>query len=691
MGLPLSTFTGLGGPLSNAQLDANWNLLGANVPNLLPNSTGELGNLLWATSTFSALQGGFGEGSMFGNAAAISSLSGGDFSNRIACGAGVTLCLSGEITTSGMTAGTAQMQVVAYDASGNSLGQVCQTPAVALGKAAAFYSGTGVTPANTASVAVARYTNAGTGPALCTFFRKIKLSQGALVSPYSQEATLALVPNFPGHVNAVNSPNLLPNSSAELANWNWNASNFAPVSADSNGQGTYWLNGAAISTAVFDQAATIPVGAGTPIVMSGETYAKGATAGQQRFGIDFLDASSNITATISATAVNGADWSFYYVAGVAPANTVAMRPFRGSFTSPTVTASGVAFRRLKIERGTTPSLYSQEANQPFITNLPTHFNAVNSANLLPNSTGELGNLLWATSNFAGVTGTGGEGIFQNQTAISAAIEDLSNNITVGAGVQLNLSYEVNSSGLTAGQAICYIEAFNSSNVSLGNSGSTPGVTTAAAWQFRSVAWVTPANTAYVRIHKTVNNTPTVAQYGVSFRRIKLEQGNYPSLYSQEATVAYLQGEINTLTSTKLTKAIQAFNFVNSAESAIGVGTNIISLGSFTTSSDANSGQSIFASGSCYVAPQAAATASGNVYAQLRLIRNSDSAVIATGNLGGLVTMSSGSNAVVSISASLAVSGLTPNTAYTLQIQVVLQTNIGVSTNAGQKNASCLVL
>jgi hypothetical protein len=167
---------------------------------------------------------------------------------------------------------------------------------------------------------------------------------------------------------------------------------------------------------------------------------------------------------------------------------------------------------------------------------------VNSANLLLNGSAELGNLGWNLTNFAATQGASGEGpIFLNGAAITSGTNmgDLSGPIAIGAGVTLSLSCEITTVGLTAGRVYVNVEAFNSSGVSLGAFFGTALVTAAAGWTFYSASGTTPANTAYVIVRKAADTNPRASAFGVGMRRIKLEVGSAPSLYSDDATAQLL--------------------------------------------------------------------------------------------------------------------------------------------------------
>ncbi|CAI8959229.1 hypothetical protein [Burkholderia ambifaria] len=170
-------------------------------------------------------------------------------------------------------------------------------------------------------------------------------------------------------------------------------------------------------------------------------------------------------------------------------------------------------------------------------------NSVNSPNLLINSTGELRNNCWTGTNFGVVAGTSGEGtIFINSAVINTSgyAMDYSDNIAIGAGMQLTLSAEVATNGLNAGQVYMKVESFNSSGTLLASFAFSP-ITTRRDYTFMSASGKTPSGTAYVRVSRVADNTPNIAAWGVAFRRIKLERGSSPSLYSQEASILYLQG------------------------------------------------------------------------------------------------------------------------------------------------------
>ncbi|MDI9679450.1 hypothetical protein [Burkholderia cenocepacia] len=174
-------------------------------------------------------------------------------------------------------------------------------------------------------------------------------------------------------------------------------------------------------------------------------------------------------------------------------------------------------------------------------NTSAKLNGVNAPNLLFNGSGEFGNAGWGSSNFGASTAYPQEGtIFINSSTISSTTDDASLPIMVGASIQLIASVEVYAGGVTSGNAYVWIEAYNSSNVSLGNIGtSSVAPAPGAGWTFATARGTTPANTSYVKVHRTFDSSPSASAGGVGFRRIKLEKGNTPSLYSQEASITAL--------------------------------------------------------------------------------------------------------------------------------------------------------
>jgi hypothetical protein len=170
--------------------------------------------------------------------------------------------------------------------------------------------------------------------------------------------------SFAGKVVAVNSPNLLYNSSAEFALTGWTgtalSAGFGP-----SGQGPNFTNNAALNAAGNMQSGQFPLAAGATYSISGETYTGGVTAGTPLIQLQFFNAAGVSVGLSSAVSmpIGVANYVYGSLTGAAPAGAVTAQCLIGiAGGSTAVSAGGLAFRRIKIEQGSTPSLWSQEAN-----------------------------------------------------------------------------------------------------------------------------------------------------------------------------------------------------------------------------------------------------------------------------------------------------------------------------------------
>ncbi|WP_249201234.1 glycine-rich domain-containing protein [Burkholderia cenocepacia] len=165
-------------------------------------------------------------------------------------------------------------------------------------------------------------------------------------------------------VNGVNSANLLFNGSAEFGVAGGWGGGFVSAYTSGTADGTYFSNPAAIGGNSYVGSSPIAIAAGIPLTLSGELYAAGVTVGTVWFRLVFLNASNEvITTSPNISVMNGAGWTFVSSAVTTPAGTASVYVQLGVEGSPpAVSSGGVAWRRLKLERGSTPSLYSQEAS-----------------------------------------------------------------------------------------------------------------------------------------------------------------------------------------------------------------------------------------------------------------------------------------------------------------------------------------
>ncbi|MBR8509587.1 hypothetical protein [Burkholderia cenocepacia] len=176
-----------------------------------------------------------------------------------------------------------------------------------------------------------------------------------------------------GKLVGVNSPNLLFNSSGELGLvGGWGPGGFIDAFTSVTAEGAYFSNPAAISASSYAGSVPIAAASGVTLTLSGEIYAGGVNAGSAWFRLVFLDASRNVISTSpNVAATNGAGWTFKSQSVNTPASTAyvyVQLAVEGS--PPAVSFGGVAWRRLKLEKGSAPSLYSQEATIAYLGGSP---------------------------------------------------------------------------------------------------------------------------------------------------------------------------------------------------------------------------------------------------------------------------------------------------------------------------------
>ncbi|GAQ30199.1 hypothetical protein SAMD00023378_3882 [Ralstonia sp. NT80] len=162
-------------------------------------------------------------------------------------------------------------------------------------------------------------------------------------------------------------------------------------------------------------------------------------------------------------------------------------------------------------------------------------------NLLFNGSGEFGNAGYSFTNLSAFSDAlGGVGtFFANGSSISAASSfELSPAVPVGPGVKITCAFDIGALGVSAGQVAIYLQPYNSSGGSLASDTTVYAVPNGASVTRQSVVLTTPANTAYVRWVAAFTSV-TAAAYGIVFKRVKIEAGSTPSIYSQEANLVAL--------------------------------------------------------------------------------------------------------------------------------------------------------
>ncbi|POR54563.1 hypothetical protein B0G62_102171 [Paraburkholderia eburnea] len=175
--------------------------------------------------------------------------------------------------------------------------------------------------------------------------------------------------NSSAKVNAINAANQVINGSGELGDAGWNTANF--VSQRMGGSFAYdqfcFKNAAALSADTYDFQPVVPCAAGVSLYLQAEMATWGMTKGSVVCGVNFLNSSGTQVGNLVVTSNGyGNDFAYATATGVAPAGTVSIQPFKGAWGTPAVTAGGCAIRRMKVEKGTQPSLYSQEASAAYL-------------------------------------------------------------------------------------------------------------------------------------------------------------------------------------------------------------------------------------------------------------------------------------------------------------------------------------
>lgn len=186
-----------------------------------------------------------------------------------------------------------------------------------------------------------------------------------------------------GKLNGVNSPNLLFNGSGEFGATGWQLPAGVTAQNDgSSGYGTCFGNPAALASVTgYAIGSQVPVGANVDMTASIDVSTVGITSGsvQVYFNVYAADGSLIQGGAGARDIPIGKAGERYSISVTPPAKTASIAPVIALLNKVNATASGLMFGRCKIERGNSPSLYSQEANftrvapldSPELTGLPT--------------------------------------------------------------------------------------------------------------------------------------------------------------------------------------------------------------------------------------------------------------------------------------------------------------------------------
>ncbi|WP_322038436.1 hypothetical protein [Burkholderia cenocepacia] len=264
-----------------------------------------------------------------------------------------------------------------------------------------------------------------------------------------------------GKLGGVNSPNLLFNGSAELGiAGGWGPNGFVDAYTGGTGEGTYFSSKAAINSNSYVGSNQIAIGPGTQLTLSGEIHAGGVTAGTVWFRMVYLTASGSVIGTSpNITTTNGYGWVFKSDSRTTPANTAYVYVQLGVEGSPpSVVAGGVSWRRLKLEYGSAPSLYSQEATIAYLGGKPALAGRPTFAGKVPWDSGNLPDPLTASAVQA-ISATGGdEGDLSNafQVRLASAFWAGAKSITAFASLYIRIG----GASASANDFLCYLDVID---------------------------------------------------------------------------------------------------------------------------------------------------------------------------------------------------------------------------------------
>ncbi|MCA8351678.1 hypothetical protein [Burkholderia cepacia] len=261
-----------------------------------------------------------------------------------------------------------------------------------------------------------------------------------------------------GKLGGVNSPNLLFNGSGELGvAGGWGPNGFVDAYTGGTGEGTYFSSKAAINSNSYVGSNSIAIGPGTPLTLSGEIHAGGITAGSAWFRMVYLSASGGVIGTSpNITTTNGYGWVYKSDSRTTPANTAFVYVQLGVEGSPpAVVAGGVSWRRLKLEYGTAPSLYSQEATVAYLGGQPALAGRPTFAGKVPWDSGNLPDPLTTSAVQAFSASGGDEGDLSNSFQIRLAAPFTAGARSVMASASLYI--RIGSASASANDFICYLD------------------------------------------------------------------------------------------------------------------------------------------------------------------------------------------------------------------------------------------
>lgn len=381
--------TGKGSKLTNTEVDTNFYNLDIGKldryamqgANLQFNGSAQFGSNAWSlTSQFIAGYDQSGTaGAFIGNSVALSAFGGQILAPQLTISGGVQVAFSYDISNAA-TAGTIRVQLTAWNSAGVYISDFVSN-VVPVGPMTR-YSFAGTVPAGTAYIRANLYfASPTTAPAYGVIFRRIKIEGGAAATPYSTETDASALGTMPfrispifqavqalGKIQAVNGANLVLNGSGELGLIGWSNGNPAiPLTVVQDEGGTAFKfapNGTAITQlATSDKFAVV---GSKPYILQAEIYVDSAATGNFYVDTIYYDATNTqvLDGNNSVLPVAFNDQYQWVSVGDTPPATAVSATIRLVYSGATWTT--LKFRRIKIEAGTGPSMYSQEASSGYV-------------------------------------------------------------------------------------------------------------------------------------------------------------------------------------------------------------------------------------------------------------------------------------------------------------------------------------
>jgi hypothetical protein len=155
-------------------------------------------------------------------------------------------------------------------------------------------------------------------------------------------------------------------------------------------------------------------------------------------------------------------------------------------------------------------------------------------NLLLDPNGFLGNDKWTDAILASAVDEYGTVVKNTGAIVTQTGDRLSTRMAVAAGVNLIAHAGFLTAGVSAGTIGLLLKYYDSGDAALSESSITNVPTGQAGFKRYSKAVTTPASTAFVRLIVRLTGVSASAS-GLRIRNAKVEQGTWPSPYSDEAT------------------------------------------------------------------------------------------------------------------------------------------------------------